>query len=574
MALLLGGIGVASVVRAFVRDQYASIGVLRTLGASSGRIARIYLYQCLGLGLLGGLLGAAVGTASQNMLPILLDEFLPVELAFGLDLQAIAVGLGLGLLTAGLFSLLPIMEIRHSHPAELFRDEAGMGSSGWRFWMLAGLGAGLFVLIGAWEARSFSRGGGFVGALAGGALLIWALALVALPRLSKWRFGSLGLRHGFSNLARPGLRPTASVIALGCAALNLGVLSIYQGSLLGELDPGKRQDEIPGLFLVDVQSDQVDALRDWIASRGSYQLNFSPMVKGRYRGKLDAEDESRDGWSREDEDARRMRNREQNLSYRPALAKGERIIKGRWMDPDGAELEVSLEERFAGRLNASLGETLRFDVQGVEIQAKVTSIRKVHWASFQPNFFILVNPWAIEFAPAVWIGSVAGLKNGEREALQTELVEKFPNVTVFDVAEGSKKLMSVMNKISWAIRAVALFSLLTGLVVLAGIALSTARARQQESALLKTLGAGRRTILASLGAEFGALGALSGFLGLALSVLFGWVLLRWVVEIPFRLPALELAGLFAALILVCAATGMLASLKAIRAKPLAVLREE
>jgi putative ABC transport system permease protein len=582
MALLLGGIGVASVVRAFVREHMASIGVLRTLGASGGRIARVYLIQCLALGMLGSLCGAVLGTATQNMLPVLLKDFLPVALTFGVDLKSCGVGIGLGLLCSALFSLLPIAEIRLARPAQLFRDEAPDSGLGWRFWGLALAGAALFSLVGTLEAHSFKRGAGFVGALILGALLIWGLASWILPWMARNRFGGVGMRHGLSNLARPGLKPTASVIALGCAALHLGMLTIYQGSLLSELDPGKKPDEIPGLFLIDIQPDQVEGIRAFFHDRGKDKLVFSPMVKARYRGKLgepaqagDAVKPQGKGTRDEDaEDSERMRNREQNLSFRRDLGSGEKVVQGKWMDPDGQELEASLEEGFASRLGIRLGDRLDFDVQGVALEAKVTSLRKVHWASFQPNFFILLSPWALASAPSVTIASVAGLRDGEREALQTDLVEKFPNVTVFDVAEGSRKIMGIMDKISWAIKAVALFSLFTGLVVLAGIALSTARARQQEAALLKTLGGSSRVILASLGSEFGALGLLSGILGLGLSTLFGWVLLETSVEVPFRLPTGDLAFLLLSLTLVCAATGMLSSLKAIRAKPLAVLREE
>jgi putative ABC transport system permease protein len=296
------------------------------------------------------------------------------------------------------------------------------------------------------------------------------------------------------------------------------------------------------------------------------------MVKARYRGAAGAKQGR--AWSADEETDQQMKNREQNLSYRPALAKGESLVEGKWMDPEGAELEASLEQWFAARLGVKLGDSLSFDVQGVRLEAKLTSLRKVHWASFQPNFFILLSPWALKDAPKVFIGSVSGADGEARGRLQSGIVDKFPNVTVFDVAEGGKKLLGIMDKIAWAIRVVALFSLAAGLVVLAGIALSTARARRNEAALLKTLGAGRGTVLASLGAEFGALGLVSGLLGLGLSTLFGWVLLEKVLEIPYRPPWAGLLGLGLGLVALCALTGMLSGLGALRAKPLAVLREE
>lgn len=365
MALLLGGIGVASVVRAFVREQYGDIGVLRSLGCSANRIARIYLLQCLGLGLLASIFGAIAGSLMQNLLPWVLKDFLPVPLSFGVDWASCAIGIELGLLSAALFSLLPIAEIRMARPAQLFRDELPSQGGGWRFWILAILGAGLFTLIGSREAHSFERGGGFVGALILGALVIWAFSALLLPRLAKLRIGGTGMRHGLSNLSRPGLRPTASVIALGCAALHLGIIAIYQGSLLRELDPGKRPDEIPGLFLIDIQSDQVDGVRTWLESKGKHSLVFSPMIKARYRGKNGEEAEIKKTGNPDDDDDRQMRSREQNLSYRRDLSQGEEVIKGKWMNPEGDAVEASLEEWYAERLGVKLGDRIRFDVQGV-----------------------------------------------------------------------------------------------------------------------------------------------------------------------------------------------------------------
>lgn len=574
MALLLGGIGVASVVRGFVREQHAEIGVLRTLGASGARITRVYLVQCVGLGLAGAIFGVIVGTALQNMLPWLLKDFLPVSLSATLDPETWLVGILLGVLTSFLFSLLPVLELAQNAPAQLFRDDLRQSGSSLRFWLLASAGAVLFALIGYFEAHSFARGAGFVGALIAGALLIWALAAPLLLRLARLKPSTLGIRYGLSNLARPGLRPVASVIALGCAALHLGMIATYQYSLVSELDPGKRGGELPSLFLIDVQSDQVEGLKKWLLARGVEKNEFSPMVRARYEGLNGQGADLKTGWSRENEDDRQMRSREQNLSYRDALGSDEEIVKGSWMKAGTSTAEASLEDWFAERLGAKIGDKIDFDVQGVPLEAEITSFRKVHWASFKPNFFILLSPWLLDGAPTTWIASVSGLADGQREDLQTALVGAFPNVTVFDVAATGRKVMGIMEKISWAIRAVALFSLFSGLVVLVGIALSSAGARRQEAALLKTLGAGRGTIYLALATEFGALGFLSGFLGLGLSTAFAWVLLEKILEIPFHLPLGNLLLLLLLMTLICALTGVFSCLPSIRSKPLAVLRED
>ncbi len=577
LALLLGGVGVASVTRAWVREAYPSLGVLRAVGADSGALTRIYFYQCLALGLLGSLLGMLGGVLAQGLVARSMSTFLPVKLDWAVDVGSLGWGLLLGLLCAVIFSLLPLAAIRQSKAAELFRDQEP--SARWDRWSLGlgALGALIFAALAAYETSSWVRGPGVLGAALLGALILGWAGAWALPRIAAWRRPSFpfAIRHGLANLGRPGLRPASSVIALGSAALLLGILAVYQGSLLAELDPGKRGAEIPQLFFIDVQRDQVEDLKKILSAEGAdSRVSLSPMVRARYRPQEASPARTKTGLSREQEDAAYMRNREQNLSWRPNLSKGESIVAGKWMDVESDALEASVEQRFAKQLGLGLGDTLRLDVQGVELEATITSLRKVEWGSMQPNFFILISPWAIQDAPQTWIGSVGGLADGRRGPLQTSLAGRFPNVTVFDVADGMAKIMGVMGKISDAVRLVAFFCLVTGLVVLIGIALSTARQRQVEGALLKTLGAGKATLLASIGVEFGILALFATSLGLTLSAVFGWVLITQILNLHFTLPWRELGTLLVLFVTLGAGTGVAASWRGIGVKPLEVLRED
>jgi putative ABC transport system permease protein len=582
MALLLGGIGVASVTRGFVRESAVQLGVLRSLGASPATVTALFAWQAAWLGLLGGFLGSGAGILLQFSLPRLLADFLPLALKAAFSPASLAWGLGLGLFSALLFGVEPALVAESQSTAALLRDEEAGSRLPWPVWALRVGGALAFAGLAALEARSWTRGPGFFGALLLGALVLQGLAALVLPRLARLRSLPLPFagRQALANLGRPGLRAGATVVALGSAALLLGVLAVYQFSLLSELDPGRKGSPIPDLFMLDIQADQVEPLSAQIlAYHPGVKVEMSPMVRARYRGKLgEAEPLSAPAEAlvtREKEDEDHMRSREQNLSWRSALGPGEKIVQGRWMDVDGQEVEASVEEWYAQQLHAKLGDILRFDVQGVEVQARVTSLRTVDWGSFRPNFFILISPWALKDAPQTWVGSVSGVGGAQQRGdLQAAISARFSNLTLFDMALGMQKILNILNKIAAAIRLVAGFCLATGLVVLAGLGLATARSRRGEAALLKVLGAGRGQLLAGVGLEFGLLSALASIFGLGLALAFGWVLMVKVIELPFAVPWLPLAQLGLVFTLTGAGVGLLSSWRVFQAKPADVLRED
>jgi len=604
-ALLLGGVGVASVMRGFVREAAVPLGILRSVGAGPAFTREVFAWQSLALGLVGSLLGAAAGLLGQAALAAALGGFLPVALTPAWSPLPPLWGMFLGLLTALAFGLEPVLAAAGQSTASLLRDEeppagprlasapllpAWSPALAWR-----AACAAAFAVVAGLEAHSWSRGSGSFAALGVGALLLNAAGDRLLPLASRGRSlpvlaspRGFPLRHALANLGRPGLRAGASLVALGCAALLLGVLAVYQHSLLEELRPARDRGRVPDLFLIDLQKGQVEPLRALVASLApDAHLELSPMVKARYRGKVGDPPPAAgqtgtapgtpqgSGRTRDDEDGRSMREREQNLSWRNTLGPGESLSKGVWMDPAGKDVEASLEEWYAERLGARLGDVLRFDVQGVEVQARVSSLRKVDWASFQPNFFVLLSPWALQDAPQTWIASASRAGQGAGlEALQAEVVRRFPNVTLFEVAHAAAKIEAILDRIAGAVRLVALACLATGLAVLAGLALASARSRRFEAALLKVLGGSRGQILAATAWEFGLLSALAGLLGLALSLAFGWVLLDRVLELEFHVPWLLLLGLEALFTATGSLTGVAASWGVYQASPAEVLRQD
>ena len=574
-ALLLGGVGVASLVRAFVAERLDVAATLAVLGATPGRVARIVLMQTLALATLGALLGAGLGALAQWAAISALRGRLPLGLEPALDTGAVGWGLGVGLVVALAFAAGPLIAVRRLPPLAVLRGETPDLRGGAPAVGLMALGALAVGGIAGIEARSWWIGGGFVAGLAAGALVLRLVGGVALRLLARLRPRAVGLRHGLANLGRPGLRAGAAVVAIGLAALLIATLAVYRESLERELDPALRGD-LPGLFVVDLQDDQREAFAALVhAETGAEPLGLSPMLMARYRGPVGAAAQRADGDTREDEQRRFFRDREQRLTWRAEPGPDETITEGRWPADDPADptrAEVSLEQAFAGRLGVGVGDVLRFQIQGVTLDTTVVGLREVRFASLRPNFFIVANPSALAEAAPTWISAIADLPVEARTRLQGRIVSDFPNATVIDIAAVGRTVRSVVGKIIDALRLVAGFALLAGMAVLTGVCLAGARERRLDAALLRVLGARDRTLVAALLAEFGAIGALAATLGATLALVVAWLLVRRL-GLALVVPWGWLGGLVAGVALLSACAALVVSRRVFTAPPLTVLRE-
>ncbi len=572
VALLLGGIGVGSVMRSFVQDNLESAATLRTLGATEKQILGIFLLQAAGAGAAGSLLGGIIGTAAQNAFSFFFSGLFPVPIRPGLDWSSIAAGIGFGTAASLYFSLLPILRIKGLKPVSIFRnDPPSAPPLAYRAAILLG-GAILLALCAMAESRSVPLGLLFSGSILGCCAIMVALARFIVPAIASIRAPRFAIRHALSNLARPQLHFQSVIVTLGVAALLLGFMTIYQHSLTEEIRPRHGTDALPNLFVIDVQDDQMDALKKYFENNHVSGAQFHPMITARYRSSDVRRFAADTLKTRERETSDYMRDREQNLSYRDHLSPDETILQGRWIDIQSPGPEVSLEESFAKRIGAKLGDPVTFDVQGVLIRATVTSLRRVRWTSFKPNFFILMTPSALADAPKTWVGAVSGLSTEQIGSVQRDLVRLFPNFTIFDVAEGGKKLLKILSSIHGAMRSVALFSVLAGLVVLAGLALTTARQRREEATLLKLLGAGPGTIFLSTLTEFFLWGAISVSIGLGLAIGLSWAVLAGYFNMTPAVPWLQLSVVGTVMILLSAGIGVALSRGIFFTKPMEVLR--
>jgi putative ABC transport system permease protein len=575
--VILGGIAVSSVTRVFVLQKIRSIAVLKCIGASSAQIIAVYILQVVALGLAGSLLGVAVASAAVASIPYFLgsSSSLLAQAHYGVTMNAALQGIGIGVLVSLLFSVAPLLQVRFVKPSLLLRDEVIRRRRDWLgIAVLAAVAAGL-VAITAWQAASLKVGLivclGFAGlavvlTLAGRALV----ALVAPLANSR----SFPLRHAVLHLSRPGNQTRVILLAVGLGAFFIVGVRSLQATLLDEFSVQVSEDS-PDMFLLDIQRSQADGVRTFLSdpahSSGDFQL--IPVMRARVTGVT-----GRQTNLETVEDVRRRGSlaREFTITYRDHLENNERVRSGRFWSGPSAEPEVSIETSIHERFNIDVGDTMRFDVLGRTIEARVTSVRDVEWRESRNGGFMFVfRPGPFDEAPQTFVSPLKGPADpAARARFQHDLVEKFPNVSVIDFREVLETVRDVMSKVTLAITVVGGLVLFSGGLILVGAVAMTKFQRVYEAAVFKTLGANTRTITRMLLLEYGVLGALAGLVGSLGAIVLTWGVSRYALEIPWRIfPSENIGGVTLTTLLV-AVIGVLSSLDVLRNKPLSTLRAE
>ena len=584
VALLLGGLGVASAVHVFIKRRMATIAVLRCLGATFGTVLRAYLAQAAFVGLLGSLAGALLGAFAQLALPRLLRGVLPVDASWSLSWPAVAAGVGVGVWVALVFSLLPLVAVRRVSPLAVLRrdfEEKRPRRDGARLLALLALAASL-VALSVIQAGRPAFGFAFAGGASVAILGLWLAAFALVRGLRRFfpRRLPYVYRQGLANLYRPANQTLMVVLALGFGVFLLATLILVQHNLLRELrvDRGATR---PNLVFFDVQPDQQDDVRARVTAVGPLTAPVVPIVpmrihslEGRPVAELLAiEDESKrpERWAL---------RREYRSSYRDAPVPSERLVAGAWWRPGewkgraGAPVPIAVESGLARELRLELGDEVVWDVQGVTIATRVACLREVEWARFEPNFFVVFPEGPLDDAPRSDVLLARVEDATARGRLQRDVVEAHPNVSTLDLAQIQRAIEGVLDKVVLAIRFMALFSLAAGALVLAGAVAASRYQRVREGALLRTLGARRPQLVRILLAEYAVLGVLSAGAALLLATAAGWALVRFVFEGSFALPGAELAALVASVVLLTIVVGLGGSTEVWRRPPLEVLRAE
>ena len=584
VALLLGGLGVASAVHVFVKRKLDTVAVLRCLGASGRSVMAVYLVQSALLGVVGSLLGAALGVAVQLLLPSVLHELLPVDVVLAPSWRAIALGVATGVWTTLAFSLPPLLGVRAISPlVVLRRDYEGAAPVGRD---PARVGAGLIlgasvVLLAVFQAGRWSTGLAFAGGIGLALLVLWlgALALVHGVR----RFFPRGLpylaRQGLANLYRPANQTVSVVLALGFGAFLLANVLLVEDNLWRELRAGGGTDR-PNLAFFDIQPDQRDgvtaALRE-SGARGSEPVPIVPMRIESVKGVPTAQKLGAPG------DAEAVRNRwawrrEYRSSYRDRVTSSERVTAGAPWKPgagrDAVPVPLSLEAGVARELGVGIGDEIVWDVQGLSVRSRVVALREVNWGRFEPNFFAVFPEGPLDDAPQTYVISSRVTDATTRGYIQRRLAERLPNVSSLDLAQLQEAIENLIARVALAIRFMGLFSLAAGAVVLFGAVAASRYQRVREGVLLRTLGATRGQVQRVLLVEYAALGSLSALLAALLASLTGWALARFVFDQAFDLPVASLATLCASVVALTLLVGLWSSKDVYRRTPADVLRAE
>jgi putative ABC transport system permease protein len=575
--LLVGGIGVAASVSAFIGRQQPSIAALKALGTDTPTLVAAYGVQTQAVALAAGLAGAGLGVAAQPALAAAVAGLVPFALELQVQPVTLARAVLMGLAVTLLSTWGPLAAVRAVPPWSILRrdvEPAGRRRGAWRSLVPAGLGVAALAL---WQAGSLKTGGIFLGASLGAllGLLVLARGLVLVGRRLPPVRG-LAWRHGLAALQRPGGHAPRVVVALGVAVMLLVTVALLQSVLGRQIDHEQRR-EAPSFFFLDVQPDQREPFVRLVEDAAGAPPALTPVVRAR----LAAIGGQR--LTREMVDRRRARGqegwwyltREYVLTWADALPAGNVLVRGRWWTAAEAAAgpRVSVEEVAARHLGLDVGSRVAFDIQGVTVEAEVASIRHVDWQSLTTNFFVIFSPGALEGAPATWVGT-ARVPAAAEPALQDAVVAAFPNVTAVPVRDVLERVSAVLGDIAVAARLVALFTLGAGLVVMAGALAATRSQRLYESVVLRTLGATRGVVARGFAVEYGLLGAAAGVGGGVLAIVLAWVVVRWVLDAPWSFdPAPPVLGL-AATIALALAVGFLTTFRLLGQKPLPVLRRE
>jgi len=579
IALIVGGLGVAATMQSHIRQKMTSIAFMKCIGGRSADILRTYFVQAIWLGLMGSFIGAVLGAFAQSAFARLLSKYFDLRVTLVWPLASMSKGVFAGLMTTVLFALPALLAVRSVRPSFLLRkDFSSESPAKVDFASLAaaaGTIAGLWA-IAVWISDSIIYASVFAGSLVAAVLIIGGIGaglLRFLKSISAHSFvkRSPALRHGIANLYRPGAHSIAILASIAIGVMfTLSVYSV-QHSILDEIRSTAPPDA-PNVFLINItqpdyerlnkfiQTDPAIVERDPLSESTAAQLT---TVDGKPLEELPATDRSR-----------RFLDSPTTLTVSRDVPKATKIVKGTWWSQDPAEPEVSVLESTADGLGIRVGSILEWKAiagEAKQIRARVANIRRADGVRFGNNGQFVLSPRSLDGVPTIYFGSIRVIPS-EIGNLQTRMLQAFPTVAVVNGAEILQLIQDIVDRASMAVRFVAGFAIFGGLIVLASSVAGTRYRRTREVAILKTVGANRRTLVRIFSTEFAAIGVAAGLIGSSLGAGLSVILISKLLDTPYHfawIPSVVATGLTA---LLTVAAGWVASYGVLSQKPLDILR--
>ncbi|MBC2733517.1 MAG: FtsX-like permease family protein [Desulfobacteraceae bacterium] len=561
--LLLAGIGIQSVLTALMRARVKTMATMKALGAPNRFVMRLYLGVVLLLGIFGTACGIAAGLGLQQGLTFLLADLIPADATFEVAWGAVGQSLVVGLLAVVLFAARPLLNLKHFKPSALFRHEKQKNRWLPGEWLTVLLTTLFFVALVLWQLEDLRIGAYFIGGLlvlVGVAFLGTWLFLKALQRLA---VRHLALRQAIRGLFRPRNATLAILVTLTASLTIIYAIFLIEKNLDATFVQAYPQDA-PNVFFLDIQRDQTDAFAQLV----DRPLEFYPIVRAKLMAiNGQAIDPGRERQRKSDNLARPF-----NLTYRHHLLDDEKFVEGNTLfNPNGGTFQVSVLDRVADIGNIRMGDRLQFKIQGVPLEATVSSIRTRTRESMQPFFYFVFPDAALQKAPQA-IFTALRVDPSEMAALQNRIVQALPNVTVLDVSQSIRQIAGALDRFSQAMRFFTLFSMAAGILLVVSSIIATRAARIREAVYYKILGAPGRFVLYVFSLENLLLGGASAAGGLLLAHLISWVVCVRYFDIAYQpYPAASLAGLMVG-ILAVVLVGLSASRSIMRRKPIQFLR--
>jgi len=577
IALLLGCVGIASAINIYIKGKLRAVAVLKCIGATRRQTFLIYLIQIAVMGLLGGIIGTGLGLLLQELFPLFLGDLLPVDVEMSFSPQVILMGLLLGIFMSVLFALYPLMGTLYISPLQALRvQDEGPSKSG-KAGLLVLVGIFLFVFIFSfWLLKDWRYALAFVGGIIITFSILAGVAKLFMKAIKKYFPSSWGFpaRQSLLNLFRPQNQTLTLVLAIGVGTFLISTLYFTKDVLLAQASLETNSNSL-NMILLDVQTEQKEAIAKTITGNNLPVLDDIPIVTMRVQSlagipvnAIRKDTASKvNGW---------ILDHEFRVTYRDSLIASEILEQGKWTREIGKTdlVPISISDNFAKDANVKVGDKISFNVQGVLLNTVVGSIRTVDWGRMQLNFSIVFPKGILEDAPQFRV-LTTNVPNEEASAgLQTELVRKFPNVSIIDLRQVLSVIEGLLNKISWIINFMAFFSILTGIIVLLGAVRTSKYQRIKESVLLRTLGAKSDQILKILALEYMYLGVLGALSGILLSTISSQLLAWLVFDSPFIPSMFPFLVLFPGITLLVMIIGLANSISVIKSPPLEVLRKE